>query len=45
MLADQYRRGRLDLGGLISERLPLDQINDAVTHTRQSTVARTVIVF
>lgn len=45
MLAAQYQRGRLDLGGLITERLPLDQINDAVTHVRQGTVARTVIVF
>lgn len=45
MLADQYRRGRLDLNGLITERLPLDQINDAITHTKQGTVARSVIVF
>jgi S-(hydroxymethyl)glutathione dehydrogenase / alcohol dehydrogenase len=45
MLAAQYLRGRLDLTGLISERLPLDQINDAVTHIRQGTVARTVITF
>ncbi|NUW36766.1 alcohol dehydrogenase catalytic domain-containing protein [Nonomuraea sp. SMC257] len=45
MLAAQYQRGRLDLGGLITERLPLDQINDAVAHVRQGTVARTVIVF
>ncbi|MEU0569619.1 Zn-dependent alcohol dehydrogenase [Nonomuraea sp. NPDC005983] len=45
MLADQYLRGRLDLDGLITERLPLDQINEAVTHVRQGAVARTVIVF
>jgi Zn-dependent alcohol dehydrogenase len=45
MLAEQYLRGRLDLDGLISERLPLDQINQAVDHVRQGTVARSVIVF
>ncbi|RVX37857.1 S-(hydroxymethyl)glutathione dehydrogenase/alcohol dehydrogenase [Nonomuraea polychroma] len=45
MLAAQYLRGRLDLDGLISERLPLDQINEAVAHVRQGTVARTVITF
>ncbi|MEV0384259.1 alcohol dehydrogenase catalytic domain-containing protein [Nonomuraea sp. NPDC050643] len=45
MLAAQYARGRLDLNGLISERLPLDQINEAVAHVREGTVARTVITF
>ncbi|MGW0810034.1 alcohol dehydrogenase catalytic domain-containing protein [Nonomuraea sp. NPDC002799] len=45
MLAGQYLRGRLDLDGLISERLPLDQINEAVEHVRQGSVARTVIIF
>ncbi|MEO3883802.1 alcohol dehydrogenase catalytic domain-containing protein [Nonomuraea sp. B5E05] len=45
MLAAQYLRGRLDLDGLITERLPLDQINEAVNHVRQGTVARTVITF
>ncbi|WP_212746149.1 LamG-like jellyroll fold domain-containing protein [Nonomuraea sp. KC401] len=45
ILAAQYLRGRLDLTGLISERLPLDEINKAVTHIRQGTVARTVITF
>ncbi|MEV0233672.1 alcohol dehydrogenase catalytic domain-containing protein [Nonomuraea sp. NPDC050786] len=45
MLADQYLRGRLDLDGLISERLPLDQINEAVAHVREGSVARTVITF
>ncbi|NRQ39119.1 alcohol dehydrogenase catalytic domain-containing protein [Nonomuraea sp. NN258] len=45
MLADQYVRGRLDLDGLITERLPLDQINEAVEHVRAGAVARTVIVF
>ncbi|MFI7125624.1 alcohol dehydrogenase catalytic domain-containing protein [Nonomuraea sp. NPDC050153] len=45
MLTDQYLRGRLDLDGLISERLPLDRINDAVAHVREGSVARTVITF
>jgi S-(hydroxymethyl)glutathione dehydrogenase/alcohol dehydrogenase len=45
MLAGQYLRGRLDLDGLITEHLPLDQVNDAVAHVRQGTVARSVIVF
>ncbi|TYB61459.1 alcohol dehydrogenase catalytic domain-containing protein [Nonomuraea sp. PA05] len=45
MLAAQYVQGRLDLNALISERLPLDQLNDGVEHVRQGTVARTVITF
>lgn len=45
MLAELGSSGRLDLRGLISERLPLDQINEAVEHVRRGEVARTVIVF
>jgi S-(hydroxymethyl)glutathione dehydrogenase/alcohol dehydrogenase len=45
MLAAQYLRGRLDLDGLITERLPLERVNEAVEHARRGTVARTVIVF
>ncbi|WP_424535388.1 alcohol dehydrogenase catalytic domain-containing protein [Sphaerisporangium viridialbum] len=45
MLAEQYLRGRLDLDGLVSERVPLDQINEAVEHVRRGAVARSVIVF
>jgi S-(hydroxymethyl)glutathione dehydrogenase/alcohol dehydrogenase len=45
MLAAQYARGRLDLDGLISERLPLDRINEAVAHVREGAVARTIITF
>ncbi|GAA3689964.1 zinc-dependent alcohol dehydrogenase family protein [Nonomuraea antimicrobica] len=45
MLATQYARGHLDLDALISERLPLDAVNEAVTHVREGTVARTVITF
>ncbi|SEF56831.1 S-(hydroxymethyl)glutathione dehydrogenase / alcohol dehydrogenase [Nonomuraea solani] len=45
MLTAQYLAGRLDLNGLITERLPLDHINEAVAHVRQGSVARTVITF
>jgi S-(hydroxymethyl)glutathione dehydrogenase/alcohol dehydrogenase len=45
LLVDLYRRGRLNLDGLVSERLPLDKINDAVQHVREGAVARTVITF
>ncbi|WP_214322391.1 alcohol dehydrogenase catalytic domain-containing protein [Nonomuraea sediminis] len=45
MLAEQYLRGRLDLNGLITERLPLDQVDQAMTHVRDGAVARSVIVF
>ncbi|MCT9933965.1 alcohol dehydrogenase catalytic domain-containing protein [Planotetraspora sp. A-T 1434] len=45
MLVEQHRLGRLDLGGLVSERVPLDQVNDAVDRVRQGAVARSVIVF
>ncbi|MEW9547737.1 alcohol dehydrogenase catalytic domain-containing protein [Nonomuraea sp. NPDC050783] len=45
MLAGLYLRGRLDLDGLVSERLPLDAVNEAVTHAREGAVARTVITF
>ncbi|MBE1557269.1 alcohol dehydrogenase catalytic domain-containing protein [Nonomuraea africana] len=45
MLAAQYLRGRLDLDGLVTERLPLSDINQAVAHVREGAVARTVIVF
>jgi Zn-dependent alcohol dehydrogenase len=45
MLAEQYLRGRLDLEGLVSERVPLEEINEAVEHVRQGAVARSVIVF
>jgi S-(hydroxymethyl)glutathione dehydrogenase/alcohol dehydrogenase len=45
LLADLYRRGRLKLDGLVSERLPLDKVNDAVQHVRDGAVARTVITF
>ncbi|WP_231404545.1 zinc-binding dehydrogenase [Actinomadura viridis] len=45
MLVDLYRRGRLDLEGLVSERVPLKDVNEAVARVRTGTVARSVIVF
>lgn len=45
LLADLHRRGRLDLDGLVSERVPLEKVNDAVEHVRSGAVARSVIVF
>ncbi|KAB2341920.1 alcohol dehydrogenase catalytic domain-containing protein [Actinomadura rudentiformis] len=45
LLVDLYRRGRLNLEGLVSERVPLDAVNDAVAHVRSGAVARSVIVF
>ncbi|MCO5971154.1 alcohol dehydrogenase catalytic domain-containing protein [Actinoallomurus soli] len=45
LLADLHRRGRLNLEGLVSERVPLDKINDAIAHVRSGAVARSVIVF
>jgi S-(hydroxymethyl)glutathione dehydrogenase/alcohol dehydrogenase len=45
MLAGQFLRGRLDLNGLITERVALEQINDAVEQVRRGAVARTVVVF
>ncbi|MEV4379555.1 alcohol dehydrogenase catalytic domain-containing protein [Streptosporangium sp. NPDC049644] len=45
MLAEQYLRGRLDLDRLVSERLPLEEINEAIRHVREGAVARSVIVF
>jgi S-(hydroxymethyl)glutathione dehydrogenase / alcohol dehydrogenase len=45
LLVDLYRRGRLELAGLVSERLPLDKVNDAVQHVRDGAVARAVIAF
>ncbi|MGV9779597.1 alcohol dehydrogenase catalytic domain-containing protein [Streptosporangium sp. NPDC003464] len=45
MLAEQYMRGRLDLDRLVSERVPLEEVNEAIRHVREGTVARSVIVF
>ncbi|MFC9977327.1 alcohol dehydrogenase catalytic domain-containing protein [Spirillospora sp. NPDC127200] len=45
LLVDLYRRGRLDLDSLVSERVPLERINEAVAHVREGAVARSVVVF
>jgi S-(hydroxymethyl)glutathione dehydrogenase/alcohol dehydrogenase len=45
LLVDLYRRGRLNLEGLVSERVPLERVNEAVEHVRSGAVARSVIVF
>ncbi|RFU37814.1 alcohol dehydrogenase [Actinomadura logoneensis] len=45
ILADLYRSGRLNLDGLVSERVPLERVNEAVAHVRSGAVARSVIVF
>ncbi|MFD0691341.1 alcohol dehydrogenase catalytic domain-containing protein [Actinomadura fibrosa] len=45
LLVGLYRSGRLNLEGLVSERVPLDDVNDAVAHVRSGAVARSVIVF
>ncbi|GAA3196170.1 zinc-dependent alcohol dehydrogenase family protein [Actinocorallia longicatena] len=45
LLVDLYRRGRLNLDGLVSERVPLEKVNEAVEHVKSGAVARSVIVF
>jgi S-(hydroxymethyl)glutathione dehydrogenase/alcohol dehydrogenase len=44
-LVDFYLRGHLKLDELISRRLELEQINDAVEELRRGELARSVIVF
>ncbi|WP_026341925.1 zinc-binding dehydrogenase [Actinomadura atramentaria] len=45
LLAALHRAGRLRLDALVSERLPLDAVNDAVRHVKEGGVARSVLVF
>jgi S-(hydroxymethyl)glutathione dehydrogenase / alcohol dehydrogenase len=40
-----YRRGQLRLDEMISARLPLDRVNDALEAMRQRAAARSVLVF
>jgi S-(hydroxymethyl)glutathione dehydrogenase/alcohol dehydrogenase len=40
-----WRNGRLDLEGMISKRITLDGVNDAVADLRAGTVIRSVITF
>jgi S-(hydroxymethyl)glutathione dehydrogenase/alcohol dehydrogenase len=42
---DLYLQGRLKLDEMISARLPLGQVNDALEALRQGTAARSVLVF
>lgn len=44
-LVDFYQRGLLKLDDLISQRLPLEQINEAVAELRTGRLARSVLVF
>ncbi len=45
VLLDLYAQGRLKLDELVSDRLPLERINDAVAAVRTGAIARDVIVF
>ena len=42
-LIDLYRRGKLDLSGLVTKRFPLDQVNEAFTAMQNGEVARSVL--
>jgi len=42
---DLYLQGALKLDEMISARLPLDQVNDALDALRQGTAARSVVMF
>ena len=42
---DLYRRGQLRLDEMISARLPLDRVNEALEAMRQRAAARSVLVF
>ncbi|HET8795517.1 MAG TPA: S-(hydroxymethyl)mycothiol dehydrogenase [Arthrobacter sp.] len=43
MLVDQYRLGRLDLGAFVTERIKLDQIEEAFTKMEEGKVLRSVV--
>jgi len=43
-LIDFYRQGRLKLDSLISQRIKLDDINEAISELRRGEIARSVIV-
>lgn len=44
-LVDLYRRGRLKLDELITERYPLERINDAIRSIEAGTALRNVVMF
>jgi S-(hydroxymethyl)mycothiol dehydrogenase len=45
MLIDLYLQGRLDLDRFVSERIKLDEIEDAFGKMEKSNVLRSVVVF
>ena len=45
MLVDQYLQGNLDLDAFVSERISLDQIEEAFTKMQQGKVLRSVVEF
>jgi len=42
---DLYRKGLLRLDEMISARLPLERVNEALDALRRGTAARSVVVF
>jgi S-(hydroxymethyl)mycothiol dehydrogenase len=44
-LVDLYRQGRLDLDAFVSEKIALDQVEDAFTKMHHGDVLRSVVVF
>lgn len=44
-LVDLYRKGRLELDGLITGRYPLEEINEAIASVNRGEALRNVIVF
>ncbi len=45
MLIDLYRQGRLDLGAFVSEKVRLDQVEEALSRMVSGDVLRSVVVF
>jgi S-(hydroxymethyl)glutathione dehydrogenase/alcohol dehydrogenase len=45
LLIEHWRAGRLDLEGLISRRVPIERINDAVGALAAGEVVRQVVTF
>ncbi|OLT05259.1 hypothetical protein BJF77_16520 [Kocuria sp. CNJ-770] len=43
MLVDQYRLGRLDLDGFVSERIGLGDVEEAFAKMKAGTVLRSVV--
>jgi S-(hydroxymethyl)glutathione dehydrogenase/alcohol dehydrogenase len=45
LLLDHYRAGRLDLATLVTNKIPLDDVDSAFDHLRTGHGARTLILF